>query len=116
MAGKSHIEWTEMTWNPVTGCTKVSPGCKFCYAEALSKRLKAMGAVGYENGFAISLLPERLNQPHRRKTPTIWFVNSMSDLFHDSVPVHLCGTSSWRRSRTLRSTYIKFSPSGRNVW
>lgn len=86
MAGKSHIEWTEMTWNPVTGCTKVSPGCKFCYAETLSQRLKAMGARGYENGFRVSVLPERLSQPKKRKTPTIWFVNSMSDLFHEKVP------------------------------
>ncbi|NNU17086.1 phage Gp37/Gp68 family protein [Parvularcula sp. ZS-1/3] len=86
MVGKSHIEWTEMTWNPVTGCTKVSPGCKFCYAESLAKRLKAMGANGYDNGFQVSLLPERLDQPRRRKTPTMWFVNSMSDLFHDKVP------------------------------
>ena len=75
-----------MTWNPVTGCTKVSPGCKFCYAETLAKRLQAMGTKGYDNGFAVSLLPERLEQPKRRKTPTIWFVNSMSDLFHDKVP------------------------------
>lgn len=86
MAGKSHIEWTEMTWNPVTGCTKISPGCKFCYAETLAKRLQAMGANGYENGFKISLLPERLEQPKQRKKPTIWFVNSMSDLFHEKVP------------------------------
>lgn len=85
MAGKSHIEWTEMTWNPVTGCTKVSPGCKFCYAESLSKRLKAMGAKGYDNGFSVSLLPDRLEQPKRRKIATVWFVNSMSDLFHDKV-------------------------------
>lgn len=75
-----------MTWNPVTGCTKVSPGCKFCYAETLAKRLKAMGAHGYDNGFEVSLLPERLDQPRNRKTPTIWFVNSMSDLFHEKVP------------------------------
>ena len=75
-----------MTWNPVTGCTKISPGCKFCYAETLSHRLQAMGARGYENGFRISVLPERLNQPKKRKTPTVWFVNSMSDLFHEKVP------------------------------
>ncbi|MBC6402707.1 MAG: phage Gp37/Gp68 family protein [Hyphomonadaceae bacterium] len=86
MTGKSHIEWTEMTWNPVTGCTKVSPGCKYCYAETLAGRLQAMGVHGYENGFAVSLIPERLELPKRRKTPTIWFVNSMSDLFHDKVP------------------------------
>ncbi len=76
-----------MTWNPVTGCTKVSPGCKFCYAETLAKRLTAMGAAGYDNGFDISLIPDRLSQPLRRKKPTVWFVNSMSDLFHEKVPL-----------------------------
>lgn len=85
MAAASKIEWTEHTWNPVTGCTKLSPGCKFCYAETLAKRLKAMGAPGYENGFAVKLHPDRLNHPRRRKKPTIWFVNSMSDLFHEKV-------------------------------
>jgi len=85
MSSQSHIEWTEHTWNPVTGCTKVSPGCKHCYAEALATRLQAMGTSGYENGFEISLLPERLKQPLKRKKPTIYFVNSMSDLFHESI-------------------------------
>ena len=75
-----------MTWNPVTGCTKISPGCKYCYAETLARRLNAMGIAGYENGFAVSTLPDRLNQPRHRKKQTIWFVNSMSDLFHDRVP------------------------------
>lgn len=82
----SKIEWTEQTWNPVTGCTKVSPGCKHCYAETMSKRLQAMGAPGYDNGFALTLLPERLSQPFRRRKPTMYFVNSMSDLFQDGVP------------------------------
>lgn len=82
----SNIEWTEQTWNPVTGCTKVSPGCKNCYAETMSKRLKAMGAPGYKNGFELSLLPERLKQPIERKRPTMYFVNSMSDLFQEEVP------------------------------
>ena len=82
----SKIEWTEQTWNPVTGCTKVSPGCKNCYAETMSKRLQAMGSKGYENGFELSLLPERLIQPIVRKKPTMYFVNSMSDLFQDGVP------------------------------
>ena len=82
----SKIEWTEQTWNPVTGCTKVSPGCKHCYAETMSKRLQAMGAPGYENGFELSLLPERLEQPYRRRKPTMYFVNSMSDLFQEGVP------------------------------
>lgn len=82
----SKIEWTEQTWNPVTGCTKVSPGCKHCYAETMAKRLKAMGTPGYENGFKLSLIPEKLSQPRQRRKPTMYFVNSMSDLFQDSVP------------------------------
>ncbi|WP_226649365.1 DUF5131 family protein [Microbulbifer variabilis] len=87
MATYSDIEWTEQTWNPVTGCVKVSPGCKYCYAEVMSRRLQAMGVPGYENGFReVSLMPERLNQPLRRKKPTIYFVNSMSDLFQEAVP------------------------------
>lgn len=87
MATNSKIEWTEQTWNPVTGCTKVSPGCKYCYAEVMAKRLQAMGAPGYENGFSqISLMYDRLDQPKRRKKPTVYFVNSMSDLFHENVP------------------------------
>lgn len=83
---ESSIEWTQHTWNPVTGCTKISPGCKHCYAETMSKRLKAMGAAGYEDGFNLRLHPERLDQPRRRKSPTTYFVNSMSDLFHSDVP------------------------------
>ncbi len=82
----SRIEWTEQTWNPTVGCTKISPGCKHCYAEAMARRLKAMGAAGYENGFALTVLPERLNDPLKRKKPTVYFVNSMSDLFHEKVP------------------------------
>lgn len=82
----SNIEWTEQTWNPVTGCTKVSPGCKHCYAKTMSKRLQAMGAPGYDNGFKLSMLPERLSQPYRRRRPTMYFVNSMSDLFQQGVP------------------------------
>lgn len=82
----SKIEWTEQTWNPVTGCTKVSPGCKHCYAETMASRLQAMGAPGYENGFGLSLLPERLAQPYSRRKPTMYFVNSMSDLFQEQVP------------------------------
>tara|TARA_R100000656_G_scaffold78210_1_gene57573 strand:- start:3038 stop:3781 length:744 start_codon:yes stop_codon:yes gene_type:complete len=87
MATNSKIEWTEQTWNPVVGCTKVSPGCKFCYAETMSKRLHAMGVNGYEKGFStISLMEDRLSQPLKRKKPTLYFVNSMSDLFHEKVP------------------------------
>lgn len=86
MATKSQIEWTEQTWNPTTGCTKTSPGCKHCYAEVMSARLHAMKARGYENGFQLTLMPERLDQPLKRKKPTVYFVNSMSDLFHEDIP------------------------------
>jgi protein gp37 len=86
MAAASAIEWTGFTWNPVTGCTKVSPGCKHCYAEALANRLRRMGAPGYERGFAVTLHEGRLRQPLLRAKPTTWFVNSMSDLFHEQVP------------------------------
>ena len=82
----SKIEWTEFTWNPVTGCTKVSPGCKHCYAESLAKRLQTMHVCGYEKPFTeVRELPNRLDQPKRRKSPTVYFVNSMSDLFHEKV-------------------------------
>ena len=86
MSTQSKIEWTEQTWNPVTGCTKVSPGCKHCYAETMAKRLTAMHAPGYENGFEISLMNDRLLQPLKRKKATVYFVNSMSDLFHEEIP------------------------------
>jgi len=86
MATATKIEWTERTWNPVTGCTKLSPGCKHCYAETMARRLKAMGAQGYQRGFKVTLHPDRLPWPLERRAPTTWFVNSMSDLFHDEVP------------------------------
>ncbi len=86
MSQTSRIEWTEATWNPTVGCTKISSGCKHCYAETMAIRLKAMGAPGYENGFKLTMLPDRLGEPLRRKKPTIYFVNSMSDLFHKSIP------------------------------
>ncbi|MET0001349.1 MAG: phage Gp37/Gp68 family protein [Candidatus Thiodiazotropha lotti] len=84
----SRIEWTERTWNPVTGCTKISPGCKHCYAENMALRLKAMGTSGYENGFKLTTHSRRLGEPLKRKKPTIYFVNSMSDLFHKQVSSH----------------------------
>lgn len=86
MSNTTLIEWTEQTWNPTTGCTKISSGCKHCYAETMALRLQAMGAPGYENGFALSLMPDRLMQPALRKKPTMYFVNSMSDLFHEGIP------------------------------
>ncbi len=82
----SKIEWTEKTWNPVVGCTKISPGCKHCYAEVMSKRLRAMGTPGYEKEFKnVVTLPDRLSEPMKRGKPTMYFVNSMSDLFHEKV-------------------------------
>ncbi|MDF0607051.1 phage Gp37/Gp68 family protein [Neisseriaceae bacterium TC5R-5] len=85
MTTVSKIEWTERTWNPTVGCTKISPGCKHCYAEGMAGRLQAMRTPGYENGFELTLLPQRLEDPLKRKTPTTYFVNSMSDLFHEAV-------------------------------
>ena len=83
----SRIEWTEQTWNPTVGCTKISPGCKHCYAEVMARRLRAIGVKGYENGFRLTLMPERLAEPLERRKPTVYFVNSMSDLFHEKVPL-----------------------------
>ena len=87
MATNSHIEWTEMTWNPVTGCTKISQGCKNCYAERMAKRLKAMGMERYRNGFAITLHEDLVDLPRKWKKSRLVFVNSMSDLFHPDVPL-----------------------------
>jgi protein gp37 len=86
MAEHSRIEWTEATWNPLTGCTKVSPGCKRCYAERLARRLKAMGQRNYRNGFRLTLHEHMLTAPLSWKTPQLVFVNSMSDLFQAEVP------------------------------
>jgi protein gp37 len=85
MAQASSIEWTESTWNPVTGCTKISPGCDNCYAERMAKRLHAMGQRNYANGFKLTMQPKMLNLPLTWKTPQVIFVNSMSDLFHKDV-------------------------------
>ncbi len=82
---KSSIEWTCSTWNPVTGCTKISPGCQNCYAERMAKRLQAMGNPNYKHGFKVTTQPSMLQHPLKWKTPQRIFVNSMSDLFHDEV-------------------------------
>lgn len=87
MGSKSSIEWTESTWNPITGCTKISPGCKHCYAERMAQRLKAMGQPNYKNGFDLTLHNHALELPLRWKAPQVIFVNSMSDLFHKDVPL-----------------------------
>jgi protein gp37 len=86
MARKTTIEWTEMTWNPVTGCTKVSPGCKHCYAETMAKRLVAMGSPRYREGFKLALQEDLVDLPRKWRSPRKIFVNSMSDLFHEDVP------------------------------
>jgi len=83
---KSKIEWTEATWNPSIGCTKISEGCAHCYAEVMAKRLQAMGNNDYKDGFKFRLLPSRLEEPLKVKKPTKFFVNSMSDLFHEQMP------------------------------
>ncbi len=87
MAQGSGIEWTESTWNPVTGCAKVSPGCQNCYAERMAERLQAMGQANYVNGFRLTLHPHMLELPLKWKKPQTIFVNSMSDLFHEEVPL-----------------------------
>jgi len=84
---QSSIEWTELTWNPTTGCNKLSAGCKFCYAEVMSKRLKAMGQEKYRNEFKLTIHPHSLETPYEWKKPKTVFVNSMSDLFHKDIPL-----------------------------
>ncbi len=129
MATKSSIEWTESTWNPVTGCNKISPGCKNCYAERLAKRLKAMGQANYKNGFRLTLQPQMLELPLSWKKPQTIFVNSMSDLFHKNVPLEyiqqvfdVMKRAHWHRFQVLTkrssrlaelSPFLEWSP---NIW
>ncbi|MFL5866685.1 MAG: DUF5131 family protein [Thermoleophilaceae bacterium] len=87
MSDRSAIEWTEATWNPTTGCSKVSPGCAHCYAETFAERWRGIPGHPYEQGFDLRLWPERLDQPLRWRRPRMIFVNSMSDLFHEDIPV-----------------------------
>ena len=91
MPTRSNIEWTEMTWNPVTGCSKISQGCKRCYAERMAKRLTAMGSDRYRNGFKVTLHPDLLDVPRKWRQPRVVFVNSMSDLFHEDIPLEYIG-------------------------
>jgi len=116
MLTSSRIEWTEFSWNPVTGCSKVSEGCRHCYAERMAERLRAMGVGRYANGFDLTLHPDLLNLPRRMRRPRLIFVNSMSDLFHEKVPLefirrvfdtmHACPRHTFqvltKRSRRLR--------------
>jgi protein gp37 len=105
---RSAIEWTETTWNPLTGCDKVSPGCKNCYAERMARRLKAMGQKRYANGFELTLHEPLLEQPLHWQRPQTIFVNSMSDLFHEGVPAEfilrafdVMRRASWHRFQVL---------------
>lgn len=84
---ESSIEWTELTWNPTTGCDKISAGCKFCYAEVMTKRLHAMGVEKYKDLFKVRMHQEELRKPYQWKSPRLVFVNSMSDLFHSDIPL-----------------------------
>lgn len=86
---QSSVEWTEMTWNPTTGCDKISAGCKFCYAEVMTRRLQAIGIDKYKDGFELRLHEDALHIPYEWKKPKVVFVNSMSDLFHKGVRFHL---------------------------
>lgn len=123
------IEWTEQTWNPSVGCNKVSSGCRNCYAEAMARRLRAMGTKGYENGFEFNLLPDRLEQPLHIKKPTKFFVNSMSDLFHENMPheyldsiFEIIKQTPWHTYQILTKRekimfeYLKEKDLPKNVW
>ena len=129
MSQRTKIEWTEMTWNPITGCTKISSGCKNCYAERMSKRLQAMGQFRYRNGFKLTLQPQALDEPYQWKRSRVVFVNSMSDLFHENVPLSYikdvfevmkkCPQHQFqiltKRSNRLKqlAPYLEWSP---NIW
>lgn len=101
----SKIEWTEATWNPSVGCDKTTAGCLNCYAEVMAKRLKAMGAPGYEDGFKFKVIPSRLESPLRVKKPTKFFVNSMSDLFHEEMPFEFLDAVFETIRKTPQHTY-----------
>jgi len=129
MAAHSSIEWTESTWNPLTGCTKISPGCQHCYAERMALRLKAMGQSNYTNGFKLTLHERVLEKPIEWKTPQTIFVNSMSDLFHKDVPVNfiqqvfdVMRRANWHRFQVLTKRserLLEISPQidwPENVW
>lgn len=126
---KSTIEWTESTWNPLTGCTKVSPGCANCYAERMARRLQAMGQANYRNGFALTMHEQALELPLRWRKPQVIFVNSMSDLFHQDVPLDyirrvfdVMQRASWHQFQVLTKRAERLEelaselPWPRNVW
>ena len=102
---KTSIAWTERTWNPVTGCTKISEGCRHCYAEVMAKRLQGMGQKRYANGFQLTLHPEALNEPLKIKEPSMFFVCSMADLFHKDVPFDFVDKVMWTIEKTPKHIY-----------
>ena len=133
MSVQSNIEWTDATWNPVRGCTKISPGCKHCYAETFAERFRGVKGHPYEQGFDLRLVPEKLQEPLRWRTPKMVFVNSMSDLFHSGVPdvyiesvAKVMLEASWhtfqvltkRSERLLQmlSTKLRFASEAPNIW
>jgi protein gp37 len=124
MAQGSAIEWTESTWNPVTGCDKISPGCKHCYAERMAERLQAMGQPNYRNGFEVVLQPQMLELPLKWKKPQTIFANSMSDLFHEKVPFEyiqrvfdVMRRAGWHRFQVLTKRAERLAElSDRLVW
>lgn len=133
MSVQSTIEWTDATWNPVRGCTKISPGCKFCYAERFAERFRGVKGHPFEQGFDLRLVPEKLADPLRWSTPKMIFVNSMSDLFHEGVPdeyieavARVMVQADWhtfqiltkrsKRMSDLLKTKLKFAARQRNVW
>jgi protein gp37 len=122
MAQGSGIEWTESTWNPVTGCTKISPGCHHCYAERMATRLKAMGQPNYKSGFKVSLQEHMLELPIAWKKPQMIFVNSMSDLFHEDVPdpfirqvFDVMNRASWHTFQVLTKRAERMNGLGQNL-
>ncbi len=133
MSIQSSIEWTDATWNPVRGCTKISPGCKFCYAERFAERFRGVPGHPFEQGFDLRLIPEKLADPLKWKTPKMIFVNSMSDLFHEGVPDEYIETVSrimvqanWHtfqiltkrslRMRDLLKTKLRFASKQSHIW
>lgn len=133
MSLNSHIEWTDATWNPVRGCTKISPGCKHCYAETFAERFRGVKGHPYEQGFDLRLVPEKLTEPLLWRSPKLVFVNSMSDLFHEGVPdeyiemvCRVMATANWhtfqvltKRSERLKGLLrgrLRFAAEQEHIW
>ena len=133
MSIESSIEWTDATWNPVRGCTKISPGCKHCYAETFAERFRGVKGHPYEQGFDLRLVPDKVGEPLRWRSPKMIFVNSMSDLFHEMVPDHyivavakVMVAAKWHtyqvltkrsaRLRELLHTKLRFAAEQEHIW